>query len=129
MTTEEVYEPWTPPDVADPLRLAFVGMHIANGELKIQFHEVVGARRNVVLTFPVLPVLFKMVNESYRLNSLKRLPKQRDGSLYIVKNSELLASFHKDAMGIYAADPLVHFAVITDEWIDMVLTALPKVQC
>ncbi|WP_143684866.1 RHS repeat domain-containing protein [Variovorax sp. KK3] len=123
----ELYEPWIPPNVSGPMRLAFDAMRVGGCTLTIQLHEVGGSRRNVLLEFESLPLSINMVNESHRLNSLKRLPKTREGSLYLVRNSELLEAFHNEAAGIYRADPLLHFSVVTDEWIDLILAELPRV--
>ena len=41
----------------------------------------------------------------------------------------MLESFNKDSLGIYAADPLLHLAVVTDEWIDLIFAELPQVRC
>ena len=123
----ELYEPWSPPSSAAPMQLAFDGMRVENGALTINLHEASGTRRSVALSFPSLPLLIKMVNESHRLNSLALLPRPRPGSLYLVRNSELLEAFNKDGLGIYAADPLLHLAVVTDEWIDLILAELPEV--
>jgi hypothetical protein len=124
----EVYEPWTFPNLPEPIRLAFDAMHIANGRLTIRLHEMGGARRGAELVFPALPLVVKIVNESHRLNSMGRLPQKREGSLYLVRDSELLEAFNKDALGIYSSDPLRHLAVITDEWIDLVVAELPQLR-
>jgi len=111
------------------MQLAFDAMRVEDGALTISLHEAGGTRRKVALAFPSLPVLIKMVNESHRLSSLALLPRPRAGSLYLVRNSELLEAFNKDAFGIYATDPLLHLAVVTDEWIDVLLAELPEVRC
>jgi len=124
----EIYEPWIPPSLSAPMRLTFDSMHVENGEMTIGMHEVGAGRRNVALAFSVLPLAIRVINESHRLRSLARLPKQRDGSLYLVRNSEMLDSFNNDALGIYAEDPLLHLAVVTEEWIDLILAELPQVR-
>jgi hypothetical protein len=126
--SNEVYEPWMFPNLSGPVRLAFDAMHISAGALTIRMHEVGGARRPAELIFPDLPLVVKMVNESHRLGSMERLPKAREGCFYLVRDSELLESFNKDSLGIYSADPLKHLAIVTDEWIDLVVAQLPQLR-
>ena len=59
---------------------------------------------------------------------MERLPKAREGCFYLVRDSELLESFNKDSLGIYSADPLKHLAIVTDEWIDLVVAQLPQLR-
>lgn len=126
--SNEVYEPWVFSNSSGPVRLAFDAMHILADALTIRMHEVGGTLRLAELVFPDLPLVVKMVNESHRLGSMEHLPKEREGSFYLVRNSELLESFNKDSLGIYSADPLRHLAIVADEWIDLVVAQLPQLR-
>lgn len=124
--TNETYDPWQPTDFTAPrLRLAFESMRVVNDVLQVDLRAA-HTKQKVVLVCRPLPLLVRMVNESHRLASLEQLPKTREGSLYVVRNSKLLSSFHEDALGIYESDPLIHIAIITDEWIDLIMNDFPQ---
>jgi hypothetical protein len=123
----EIYEPWPIPSPASHDAFAFDEMHVVGGSLIIELHEASENRRRMKIEFASWPLTIKMANESYRLSSIERLPRQKRGSFYLVRNSELLESFHKDSLGIYSGDPLQHMAIITDEWIDLIFSDPPRI--
>lgn len=88
-------------------------------------------RENVTLFFENL-ILYRVTNESYLLQTWKDWPKDtnKDGVvevIYLVENSELLKSFHKETYGIYEDDGVQHYAIYTMEDCIDVLTRIPPV--
>ena len=123
----EIYETWSPIHGKPlPSSFNFKAMNLHANNLTIDFS--LPLTENFSLDFAPMPLLLNVCNESFRLGSLPLLPKPRQGSMYLVKNSKLLERFHGDSLGIYLNDSIVHLAIVTDEWIDLLLSDLPVVR-
>ena len=120
----ESYEPIVLEVDKEPKRLAFYGMQIADAGCDFQFLEL-NKKRRVTLNYSAMPLLIRMTDESYRLDSFERLPVQRTNSIYKVDHSKLVDWFHKETLGVYHDDEIFHIAIVTDQWIDVLSLDLP----
>ena len=126
----EVYRRWVPEFLKEAsLRLFFLGLKFNQmGVAEFYFKSIVdGDAFSMKMFFDDWPSYFGFSNESFRLISIEKLPETRDGQMFVVERSRLLESFHVESLGIYKSDPLFHFCILTDEWIDIITSSLPNI--
>jgi hypothetical protein len=95
--------------------------------MQIRVRENCDERRILIFSFSDLPTAVRIANESQRLVSLRKLPKDHQHSFYLVNNSQFLSWLNAESLDIYKDDPLFHLAIVTDEWIDLICNEPPTI--
>lgn len=94
--------------------------------MQIFFRESVDAGKRFFLEFDDLPIGIRILNESFRLNSLGFIPKDKTTSFFWVENSDFLEWMNAESKNIYKDDPVHHLVIAAEEWIDILCYEMPK---
>jgi hypothetical protein len=124
--THEVYSPWRPrPDI--PPILFLVSLGDDEDALRVTLVAEESPDRQLLLLFRA-PIAYRVMDESYRLRTWQEAGLSRRTTLLTVLNSHFTAWLVAESCGVLDDQPLVHYAVFTDnECLDIVSQFPPEV--
>lgn len=119
--------PWHPDVFLESKRVEFEGILYSLGRVGIHLSDLSEGGRKIILMFDPAPVAIRIANESFRLSSLKRVPLPGAHSFYLDMHSDFLAWLNSESSDIYRNDPIKHFVIISEEWIDILCSDYPEI--